>query len=67
MSRRQFLLRATQIAAASGLPLWAQGVRAEEAVSARHLTLGCSIALSGPLGSAGTGEVAGMKAAFAEA
>lgn len=67
MSRRQFLLRATQIAAASGLPLWAQGVRAEEAVSARHLTLGCSIALSGPLGSAGTEQVAGMKAAFAEA
>lgn len=67
MSRRQFLLQATQVAAVSGLPLWARtALAAEEALSARHLTLGCSIALSGPLGTAGTEQVAGMKAAFAE-
>jgi branched-chain amino acid transport system substrate-binding protein len=67
MSRRQFLLRATQVAAATGLPAWAHtAMAAEEALSARHVTLGCSIALSGPLGQAGIEQVAGMKAAFAE-
>jgi ABC-type branched-subunit amino acid transport system substrate-binding protein len=67
MSRRQFLLRATQAAAITGLPAWTQIVRAsEESMSARHVNLGCSIALSGPLGQAGIEQVAGMKAAFAE-
>ncbi len=67
MSRRQFLLRATQAAAATGLPAWAlTALAAEEALSARHVTLGCSIALTGPLGQAGIEQVAGMKAAFAE-
>lgn len=67
MSRRQFLLRATQAAAATGLPAWAHtALAAEEALSARHVTLGCSIALTGPLGQAGIEQVAGMKAAFAE-
>ena len=67
MSRRQFLLRATQAAAATGLPAWAHtALAAEEALSARHVTLGCSIALTGPLGQAGIEQVAGMKAAFVE-
>ncbi|MFN4118352.1 ABC transporter substrate-binding protein [Acidovorax sp.] len=67
MSRRQFLLRASQAVAATGLPAWAHTVMAaEEALSARHVTLGCSIALTGPLGQAGIEQVAGMKAAFAE-
>jgi len=39
---------------------------AEEALTARSVTLGCSIALTGPLGQAGIEQVAGMKAAFAE-
>ena len=67
MSRRQFLLRTTQAVAATSLPTWAlPALAAEEALSARHVTLGCSIALTGPLGQAGIEQVAGMKAAFAE-
>lgn len=67
MSRRQFLLRATQAVAATGLPVWAHTASAaEEALTARSVTLGCSIALTGPLGQAGIEQVAGMKAAFAE-
>ena len=67
MSRRQFLFRATQAVAATGLPVWAHtATAAEEALTARSVTLGCSIALTGPLGQAGIEQVAGMKAAFAE-
>ena len=67
MSRRHFLLRATQAVAATGLPAWAHtAMAAEEALTARSITLGCSIALTGPLGQAGIEQVAGMKAAFAE-
>lgn len=67
MSRRQFLLRATQAVAATGLPVWAHtATAAEEALTARSVTLGCSIALTGPLGQAGIEQVAGMKAAFSE-
>ena len=67
MSRRHFLLRATQAAAAAGLPAWAHTARAaEDALTARSVTLGCSIALTGPLGQAGIEQLAGMKAAFAE-
>src|SRR3989344_6897191 len=67
MSRRQFLWRATQAVAATGLPAWAHTAQAaEEALTARTINLGCSIALTGPLGQAGIEQVAGMKAAFAE-
>lgn len=67
MSRRHFLLRSTQVAAATGLPAWAHtAAAAEEALTPRSITLGCSIALTGPLGQAGIEQVAGMKAAFAE-
>jgi len=67
MSRRHFLLRATQALAATGLPAWAHTTRAADIeLPARQLTLGCSIALSGPLGAAGVEQVAGMQAAFAE-
>ena len=67
MSRRQFLLRATQAVAATGLPAWAHtAMAAEEALTARSVTLGCSIALTGQLGQAGIEQVSGMKSAFAE-
>ncbi|MES2610008.1 MAG: ABC transporter substrate-binding protein [Pseudomonadota bacterium] len=67
MSRRHFLLRATQMAAATSLPVWASTANAaDEPLSAKHINLGCSIALTGPLGQAGIEQVAGMKAAFAE-
>ena len=47
--------------------MWAHNaMAADEGLTGRSLTLGCSIALTGPLGQAGTEQVAGMKAAFAE-
>ena len=67
MSRRQFLLRATQTAVATSLPAWAHNaMAADDGLTAKSLTLGCSIALTGPLGQAGIEHVAGIKAAFAE-
>ena len=67
MSRRQFLLRATQTAVATSLPGWAHNaMAADDGLTAKSLTLGCSIALTGPLGQAGIEHVAGIKAAFAE-
>lgn len=67
MSRRHFLLHAAQAVTAVGLPAWVQTASAaEEPLTARSLTLGCSIALTGPLGQAGIEQLAGMKAAFAE-
>lgn len=67
MSRRQFLLRTSHALAATSLPLWAANASAADApLSNKHISLGCSIALSGPLGAAGTEQVEGMKAAFAE-
>jgi ABC-type branched-subunit amino acid transport system substrate-binding protein len=67
MSRRQFLLRATQAAVVSGLPAWISSAQAaEESMSSKHLILGSSLALTGPLGQAGIDQVEGMKAAFAE-
>ena len=67
MSRRHFLLRASQALAVTSLPAWAHTARAAEIdVPARQITLGCSIALTGPLGAAGVEQLAGMKAAFAE-
>lgn len=67
MSRRQFLVRATQAAAATGLPVWAhKAIAADEGLTAKTLTLGCSAPFTGPLGQAGIELLAGMKAAFAE-
>lgn len=66
MQRRHFLNqigRGTAVIGAGAWvgPLWA----AEEAVSSKHINIGCSIALTGPLGNAGTDHVTGLKAAFA--
>lgn len=66
MQRRHFLNHVGRGTAVIGTgawvgPLWA----AEEAVSAKHINVGCSIALTGPLGNAGTDHVTGLKAAFA--
>lgn len=66
MSRRHFLLRATQAVAATSLPGWMHTASAQDALTSRSINLGCSIALTGPLGQAGIEQVAGMQAAFAE-
>jgi branched-chain amino acid transport system substrate-binding protein len=67
MTRRLFLLRASQTVVATSLPVWTRtATAADAALTPTSLTLGCSIALTGPLGQAGIEQVAGMKAAFFE-
>lgn len=66
MKRRQFLNHAAQATAALALPLWARpSMAADEPLSASHVTIGSSLALTGPLGGAGADHIAGVKAAFA--
>ena len=67
MSRRDFLLHSTQALAVGTMPAWMRhSLAAESEGVGRVVTLGCSMALSGPLGAAGLEQVAGMKAAFHE-
>ena len=67
MSRRDFLLHSTQALAVGTMPAWMRHSHAAETEGVgRVVTLGCSMALSGPLGAAGLEQVAGMKAAFHE-
>jgi branched-chain amino acid transport system substrate-binding protein len=65
MQRRHFLnhlgFGAAAIGAGAGVgTLWAAG----GATSAKHINIGCSIPLTGPLGEAGQGHVQGVKVAF---
>lgn len=65
MKRRLFLNRLAQTAALTGVPTWAHLAHAgESGLSATHVTIGSSLALSGPLAGAGADHVAGVKAAF---
>jgi len=68
MSRRHFLLKTTQTVAAVSFPSWIRtaSAAAQDSLTPSSLTLGCSIALAGPLGQSGIEQVAGMQAAFAE-
>lgn len=66
MNRRLFLNRMGQTATAIGAatcfgPSWAT----EDALSGKHITIGTSLALSGPLANAGGEHVNAMQAAFA--
>jgi ABC-type branched-subunit amino acid transport system substrate-binding protein len=65
MQRRQFIQR-VGAAATLGLGGWRSALAAEEAMSARHITIGNSIPTDGVLGNAGREHIAGMQAAFAE-
>lgn len=66
MQRRRFLAAAAPVALASGLPLWSTAARAaEDGLTAQTVTLGSSLALTGPLGSAGVEHTAGIRAALA--
>lgn len=66
MQRRTFIKTAGSAAAALGLPAWAPQARAAgEPLSARHVTIGSTLALSGMLGGAGRDYVVGTGAAFA--
>ena len=65
MSRRHFLKQAVQLSAATLLPAsvsWAAGN--DEGLTSQSVTLGSSLALSGPLGGAGKEIAAGMRAAL---
>lgn len=65
MSRRQFLGQACQIGMAASLPLWAPRVgAAEDGVNSKTVTIGSSLALTGPLGAGGVEHLAGVRAAL---
>ena len=66
MNRRLFLNRVGRHTAAIGAAGWTLSVRAaDEGLSARHITIGSSLALSGPLANAGAEHTNGIVAAFA--
>ncbi|MFZ2988912.1 ABC transporter substrate-binding protein [Ideonella sp.] len=63
MSRREFLRQSTALALTAAAGLRAANA-AEEGLSSQSVTIGSSLALSGPLGGAGSEHVLGIKAAF---
>ncbi|AKJ27488.1 ABC transporter substrate-binding protein [Caldimonas brevitalea] len=67
MDRRQFVRRLTGAAATLGTASWATNSWAadEAGLSANHITIGSSLALSGILAGAGVDHTAGIKGAFA--
>ncbi len=67
MQRRTFIQAAGSAAATLGVPAWApQALAASEGpLSARHITIGSTLALTGMLGGAGRDYVLGTNAAFA--
>ncbi len=67
MSRRHFLKQAAQVSAAAWWPASSSWAAADDGVTAQTLTLGSSLALSGPLAGAGKDVLAGMRAAVAAA
>jgi branched-chain amino acid transport system substrate-binding protein len=68
MNRRLFLSRTAQAATALGATTWfTQAQAAEPHMSAKHVTFGCSLPLTGPLGGSGKEHSLGIQAAFAAA
>ncbi len=67
INRRHFLSRSAQTAAALGVGAWLPQARAAavEAISAKHVTFGTSLPLTGPLGVSGRDHTLGIQAAFA--
>jgi branched-chain amino acid transport system substrate-binding protein len=66
MLRRRFLSFAPQLAALSAAPAFIGSAHAQEGLSARHITIGCSGALTGPLGGFGVDLKHGVDAAMKE-
>jgi branched-chain amino acid transport system substrate-binding protein len=67
IDRRRFLNHVSRGAAALGVASWAHPVwAADEAIGAKHITIGNSTALTGPLGNAGQEHSAAIRAAFAQ-
>jgi branched-chain amino acid transport system substrate-binding protein len=67
MNRRRFLAFAPKLTAIAALPVLAGNAFAQEAgLTAKSITVGCSGALSGPLGAFGTDLQRGVKAAMTQ-
>ncbi|MDQ3058845.1 MAG: ABC transporter substrate-binding protein [Pseudomonadota bacterium] len=66
MSRRRFLSLGSKLAALSAMPAFVRHAHAQEGVSATTVTIGCSSALSGPLGGFGAASKVGADAAIAQ-
>lgn len=65
MQRRHFLDRLTKTLAAGSLAgAWPLARAAEDGLTANSVTFGSTLALTGPLGGAGTDHTLGIKAAF---
>ncbi len=66
MQRRTFIKGAGIAAAGLGMPAWMpQALASDGALSARHVTIGSTLAMTGMLGGAGKHHTAGIQAAFA--
>ena len=65
MHRRHFLSYAPKFAATAALPAIISSAWAQDGVSAKSITIGCSGALTGPLGGFGKDLEIGVKAAMA--
>ncbi|MGH8805538.1 MAG: ABC transporter substrate-binding protein, partial [Polaromonas sp.] len=66
MLRRRFLSFAPQLAALSAAPAFIGNAHAQEGLSAKAVTIGCSGALSGPLAGFGADLKLGVEAAMAQ-
>lgn len=66
MFRRRFLSFAPQLAALSVAPAFIRSAHAQEGLSAKSVTIGCSADMSGPLAGTGNGIKAGAEAAMAQ-
>jgi len=66
MLRRNFVSLVPKFAAAVAAPSFMSMAHADEGVSAKDITIGSSMALSGPLASSGKEAKAGIEAAFAQ-
>lgn len=66
MSRRRFLSVGSKLAALSLAPALIRTASAQEGVSAKTVTIGCSSAMSGPLGGFGAATKMGADAAMAQ-
>jgi ABC-type branched-subunit amino acid transport system substrate-binding protein len=68
INRRIFLNRSSRVAAAIGIAPWVASASAagEDGITPKQITIGSSLALSGPLGNAGQEHTAAIQAAFAQ-
>lgn len=66
MSRRRFLSLVPKLAAFAAAPAFVRNAQAQDGLSAKSVTIGCSCPLSGPLGGFGSAIKLGADAAIAQ-